>query len=79
MNSSKYFTGLHSLAEKIIVQPVLTVEPGLKRQLRDMLGKTISIRTATVVPTKSDSDVIFCLQLLSKHLLVHSTSDDANR
>ena len=33
----------------------------------------------TIVPTKSDSDVTFCLQLLSKHLLVHSTSDDANR
>ena len=27
---------------------------------------TLNIGTSTVVPTKSDSDVIFCLQLLSK-------------
>ena len=27
----------------------------------------------TVLPTKSDSDVIFCLQSLSKHYFVHST------
>ena len=26
----------------------------------------------TIVPTKSDSDVIFCLQLLSKTLTLHS-------
>ena len=38
MNSFKYFTVLSSLAEKT-VQPVLTVDLGLKRQLRDMLGK----------------------------------------
>ena len=33
----------------------------------------------TVVPTKSDSDVIFCLNLLSKTLTLHSTSAIANR
>ena len=38
-HSFKYFTGLSSLAEKI-VQPVLTVELGLKKQLREMLGKS---------------------------------------
>ena len=34
---------------------------------------------ATVVPTKSDSDVIFCLQMLSKTLTLHSTLAYANR
>ena len=33
----------------------------------------------TVVPNKRDSDEIFCLQLLSKILLVHSTWANANR
>ena len=28
---------------------------------------------ATVLPAKSDSDVMFCLQLLSKTLTLHST------
>ena len=27
----------------------------------------------TVVPTKSDSYVVFCVQLLVKHKLIHST------
>ena len=33
----------------------------------------------TVVPTKIDSDVIFCLQVLSKIELVHSNLVNANR
>ena len=44
--------------------------------LKDLNGKIIEVRffffvgyiVSTVVPTKSDSDVIFCLQLLSKIL-----------
>ena len=33
-----------------------------------ILGTRLNQQVATVVPTKSDSDVIFCLQLLSKAL-----------
>ena len=33
----------------------------------------------TVVPTKSDSDVIFCLHLLSKILTCRTTLINANR
>ena len=33
----------------------------------------------TVMPTKSDSDVIFCLQLLSKTLTLNCISANANR
>ena len=32
-----------------------------------------------LLPCQSDSDVIFCLQLLSKIKYVHSTLADANR
>ena len=36
--------------------------------------------TGTVVPTKSDSDVIFCLQLKSKTVTcTHSTLANTNR
>ena len=48
-----------------------------------MNGEYICIKcrsdAGTVVPNKSDSDEIFCLQLLSKILLVHSTWANANR
>ena len=33
----------------------------------------------TVLPAKSDSDIMFCLQLLSKYYLVHSTWANTNR
>ena len=39
LDNSINFTGLSSLAVKIIVQPVSTFEFGLKRQLRHMEGE----------------------------------------
>ena len=47
--------------------------------LRDVGSSRKYLRCAIVVPTKSDSDVIFCLQLLSKRKLVHPTCANANR
>ena len=52
----------------VLVQPRKT-RPFLTKRL--LMGRKESLRQtnkATVVPTKSDSDVIFCLQLLSKIL-----------
>ena len=52
----------------VLVQPRKT-RPFLTERL--LMGRKESLRQtnkATVVPTKSDSDVIFCLQLLSKIL-----------
>ena len=48
--------------------------------LKALPGKLdIKRHSPTVVPIKSDSDEIFCLQLLSKIKYVHSTSANANR
>ena len=42
------------------------------------LDITVNNKT-TIVPTKSDSEVMFCIQLLSKQLLVQSTWANANQ
>ena len=40
-------------------------EMKLRVLVKDVLLILVSITDGTVVPTKSDSDVVFCLQLLS--------------
>ena len=47
---------------------IADVRPWSPRSLMKQDGKRHEIQAITVVPTKSDSDIIFCLQLLNKTL-----------
>ena len=53
--------------------------PICNQHLSDISITTMLSNTGTVLPTMSDSDIVFCLQLLSKHQLVQSTWAYANR
>ena len=45
----------------------------LRHTPRGLVTLLIQVSEYIIVPTKSDSDVIFCLHLLSKNLRVHFT------
>ena len=56
-----------ALANYVASYPGLYCYPHLKKfRFRCFVKKTMTtVQVSTVLPTKSDSDVIFCLQLLS--------------